>query len=76
MIRGSGIDLGTEAIETVRQPGEVLSYRDIAEICTAAGDGVKVTHQDIWYIEQRAIGKMIAEVERRRKASARKAVAA
>ncbi len=71
MIRGSAIDIGLALLETVRSPGETFTHRQIVEVINALADEgfgkVHVTHQDIFYLQERGIEKIRAAYNRRLK---------
>lgn len=62
MIKGTAIDFALALIATLRLPHETLTTRQIAEVVNMLHDegfGVGVVrHQDIYFIERRALKKL------------------
>ena len=77
MIRGAdSIDLALEIIEMVREPGMEVNTRMIAELAMEIDPDVPVHHQDIYFLEKRALGKMRKALEAAERAARRKAALA
>jgi hypothetical protein len=78
MIRGNetAIDLGLELLLAVK-PGEAVSTYVMAAYCDAAREVLglptePIRHQDFFFLEHRALRRMRAASERRRRADERK----
>lgn len=65
MIRGAPIELACELILATREPGQRVTTRLIAEICNEIDPAVTVRHQDIYFLEKRALAKLRVALQRR-----------
>jgi hypothetical protein len=80
MIRGTAIDLALELIETVREPDQRVTLDQIADVVNALNDegyGTgQVRHQDIYFLERRAMKKLRKAMVRSDRSEGKKAILA
>ena len=65
MIRGAPIELAAAIICSILPRGQTVTTRFIAEFCREIDPSVTVRHQDIYYLEQRALAKLRQAIQDR-----------